>query len=85
MQMYRLLRAPKEAYHLKPVWKHFLAVLSGPVMRSKTLAPEWPSGLASTLQMVHQLLGECHLLGETYPLPAITKQVMSSICCLSCY
>ena len=46
---------------MKSVWNHFLATLAWPVVRSKLLAAEWPIGLASTLQMAHQLLGETPL------------------------
>ena len=57
VQMRRLLHAPNEASHLKPVWDHLSKALSVPLARSKRDVPEWPLGLVNTMQMAQQLLG----------------------------
>ena len=52
--MRRLLCAPDEGFHLKPIWDHLSEAVS---MRSNRSTPEWPLGLFNTMQMAQQLLG----------------------------
>lgn len=63
--MCRLLHAPDEASHLKPVWDHLCKALSMPAARSRQVVPDWPLGLVSSMHMTEQLLGEVWFLFST--------------------